>query len=269
MIKSIKSWLSRRGPHVDAQAFAQERGGGYCPVCSSDVDAFGPGPNGRPGARCPSCGALERHRFLAVLLKALASEVADARQILEVAPTPAVARLLRRESHANYVGLDLDPAADGRSVDVIGDLCAAPFASDSIDLAVCFHVFEHIPNDRAAMAELARILSPSGFAFVQVPWNRSSPTDEDPTAATEERLRRFGQADHVRLYGSDFEERLRMSGLHVSRITVGAVLNEEAITRMGLRGTVWVVTSGHGEVGEGSDALVAEIGARLGGRTTW
>jgi len=265
-MKSIKSWLSRRRSHVDAQAVDEQGGGGYCPVCSSDVDAFGPGPNGRPRARCPFCGALERHRFLAVLLKAMASEVGDARQILEVAPTPAVARLLRRESQAAYMGLDLDPAADGRSVDVIGDLCAAPFSSGSIDLAVCFHVFEHIPRDLQAMSELSRILSSTGFAFVQVPWNRSSPTDEDPTASSEERVRRFGQADHVRLYGSDFEERMRASGLFVSRIAVSAILSESAIEAMALRGIIWIVApEAGGFAGQAGDTLANLIRTRLGG----
>ena len=123
------------------------RGVSHCPVCIADVEVFGPGPNGRPGARCPSCGALERHRFLAVLLNALSPELAEARQILEVAPTPAVARLIRRRSHGNYLAFDIDPDADGRSVDVVGDFCATPFQTGSIDMAVCFHVFEHIPDD--------------------------------------------------------------------------------------------------------------------------
>lgn len=265
----LAKWgLIRRKPTSGHTSADHLRGVGHCPVCVTEVEEFGPGPNGRPGARCPSCGALERHRFLAVLLNALSPELAEAKQILEVAPTPSVSRLIRQRSHGLYLGLDIDPNADGRSVDVVGDLCAAPFPNGSIDMAVCFHVFEHIPNDRTAMGELARILSPSGFAFVQVPWNHSSATDEDPEASIEDRIRRFGQADHVRLYGSDFEERMHASGLHVSRIAVTKILPTNTIKELALRGTVWIVSPAGGafalRAGEHFEKVVR---ARLGGST--
>jgi hypothetical protein len=41
-------------------------------------------------------------------------------------------------------------------------------------------------------------------------------TDEDPTVISdEERIIRFGQADHVRYYGLDFSKRLKKAGFHV------------------------------------------------------
>ena len=81
---------------------------------------------------------------------------------------------------------------------------------------------------------------------MQVPWNPSSSTDEDPEASVEERIRRFGQEDHVRLYGSDFEERMQESGLYVSRTAVTGILPTDTIKDMALRGTVWIVSRAGG-----------------------
>lgn len=214
----------------------------YCPVCRNSAGEFSPGPNGRPGARCPSCGALERHRFLSLLLGALAPEIAAARNVLEIAPAAAVTRMLHEASAGHYVGMDIDPKADGRSVSVVGDLCSTPFASGAFDVAVCFHVLEHIPDDRAAMAELARIISPDGIAFLQVPWNRKALTEEDADASPEERRRRFGQADHVRRYGSDWEQRLKDSGLRVIALTAGRLFPPDLVRAAAVSGTIWLVS---------------------------
>jgi SAM-dependent methyltransferase len=186
---------------------------------------------------------LERHRFLAILLSAFETEIRRATTLLEVAPTPSVTRLLEAAGAGLYVGIDLDPTADGRNVQVIGDLCLAPFVDGAFDASVCFHVFEHIPDDRAAMSEYSRLLSPIGIGFVQAPWKPDQPTVEDPSASPEERRRRFGQADHVRMYGGDFEDRMRSAGLEPRRVLPEHVLSEMAIHTMGLtpRMPIWLV----------------------------
>lgn len=101
---------------------------------------------------------------------------------------------------------------------MVASLTSAPLADASVDLIYCSHVLEHIPDDRAAIREIGRLLSPSGVALIQVPWRPDEATDEDPRASVEERIIRFGQSDHVRFYGSDFEERLAIDGMVVRRV---------------------------------------------------
>ena len=62
------------------------------------------------------------------------------------------------------------------------------------------------------------MLAPEGFAIVLVPLDlERSETYEDPTITDPaERERAFWQADHLRLYGSDFPERLREAGFEVT-----------------------------------------------------
>src|SRR6266436_378656 len=59
------------------------------------------------------------------------------------------------------------PARD--DVDLNIDLTKIPFPNSTFNAIICNHVLEHIPNDRAAMAELFRVLKPNGWAILQVP----------------------------------------------------------------------------------------------------
>lgn len=228
-----------------------------CPVCGTVQERFAPGPGGRPDASCPSCRSLERHRFLALLLEGLGPAVTSARLAVEVAPTPVTTDLFRRLAPQRLLRLDFDPAADDRRVDVQASITDAPLRDGSVDLLVCYHVLEHVPDDAAAIAEIARVLSPGGLGLLQVPWRPDRATDEDPAAPEEERVRRFGQADHVRYYGADFDDRLAAGGLSFTRFTPYDVLGPElcALFRLIPSETVWAVRPAGGAPPRTSDGL--------------
>ena len=131
--------------------------------------------------------------------------------MLHLAPEPALDRPLRQVRGLTRITADLNRH------DVMArlDVTHLPCADDSFDVIYCSHVLEHVPDDLAAMAELQRVLRPGGWAILQVPILREF-TDEDPSVVTpEERLRRFGQRDHVRVYGRDYAKRLEVSGFQV------------------------------------------------------
>lgn len=201
-----------------------------CPVCRARPRAWLPGPGGRQNATCPQCGSLERHRFLALLLNRIAPVVTSSRLVVEVAPTPVVRRMMRKRVGRRYVGLDL--GLDRRRIDLFADLTRLPLADGAVDLMVVFHVLEHIPDDASAIREMSRTLGPSGLAIVQVPWRRTMPeTIEDPDAPPAVRAARFGQEDHVRYYGADFEARLHAGGLTTLRIEPAEALDVREVTR--------------------------------------
>jgi SAM-dependent methyltransferase len=180
---------------------------------------------------------------MTLFLGAFAAPAASSRILLDVAPSAQMSDLVRALNPAGYLAIDFDPGADGRLVDVAASLTDLPLPDACVGLMVCYHVLEHIPDDKAAMGEIARVLAADGVALVQVPW-RAGATDEDPSASPEERLRRFGQADHVRYYGDDFERRLEDAGLRVSRLVAADVTPDPLITLFGLDPgeVVWVCT---------------------------
>ena len=219
----------------------------YCSICHHVVRrGFLPGPGGRPDASCPRCRSLERHRFFALLLSVLEPVLDDLGTLLEIAPSPETSPILADLAPRRHVRLDL--GADNRLVDVLGSLTDLPLEESSVDLLVCYHVLEHIPDDRAAMREIARVLSPSGLGLLQVPYRAGTLTDEDPEAPVEERLRRFGQADHVRYYGDDFEDRLVESGLAIQRVSPRSMLGADMSTWLHLNPDelVWIVRPADG-----------------------
>lgn len=209
-----------------------------CAACGYDIEGFEPGPNGRPNARCPRCHALERHRMLLWLMRRHEYLFLPPARVLDVAPSQAVRNFLWPRLGDGYVTMDLM----AERVRVRADLTKLSFADDSFDVIICYHVLEHIPDDRAAIGELARVLKPGGIAFIQVPRSPDADTDEDPAAGVEERIRRFGQDDHVRQYGRDLESRLAAGGLIPRTQKPAALLSEHDIARFGLKTDeeVWI-----------------------------
>lgn len=150
-------------------------------------------------------------------------------RILELAPKACFTEFCLRQPGWTYVSSDLSsPTAMVR-----GDLRAMPFAAESFDVIVCFHVMEHIADDMPAFAEIGRLLKPDGVAILCVPL-RGPLTQEGAPEADWERL--YGQADHVRYYGLDIEDRMVAAGLSVHRIDTLEYFSPAQVERHALRG---------------------------------
>jgi SAM-dependent methyltransferase len=151
--------------------------------------------------------------------------------VLHVAPEEVVATCLEPLA-GEYVSVDIEP---GRAA-VQADLMALPFESERFDLIVCSHVLEHVPDDGAAMRELHRVLQPDGVALILTPVNYDqAATYEDPSTTDEaDRLARFSQSDHVRVFGRDLRQRLEAAGFTVT-VEDAAELGSETVRRYGLQ----------------------------------
>lgn len=172
----------------------------------------------KPDDECPICHASDRTRLVHLYTTHHSGFFADGNRVLHIAPEPGLAGRWSRSPKITYVPADLDRGRYGHLDGfIIADIQAAPFPDLSFDWIVCNHVLEHVPDDRKAMREIFRMLSPGGAAILQVPISLvRAVTDEDPTVScASERVRRFGQRDHVRLYARDYYERLREVGFNV------------------------------------------------------
>jgi len=130
--------------------------------------------------------------------------------MLHVAPERCLERQLRKSFDS--LSVDLEP---NRAM-VLMDIRGMHFLDASFEAIVCNHVLEHIPEDRKAIAELYRVLKPEGWASIQVPIEGEITQEDLTVTQPEERERLYGQADHVRQYGSDFKFRLEEAGFSVS-----------------------------------------------------
>jgi hypothetical protein len=82
------------------------------------------------------------------------------------------------------------------------------------------------------MREFHRVMRPDGWALLLVPITVDK-TFEDPSVTDPaERLKIFGQEDHVRCYGPDYVDRLEESGFRVQSIGAEDVLAAEVLKLM-------------------------------------
>jgi predicted SAM-dependent methyltransferase len=114
------------------------------------------------------------------------------------------------------------------------DIMDIRYPDQHFDVIYCSHVLEHVEDDRKAMREFHRVLRSDGWAILLVPITARE-TFEDPSITTpEERLKTFGQEDHVRRYGPDYADRLRDAGFRVEVTRAGDLVPGDEILRMRL-----------------------------------
>ena len=107
-----------------------------------------------------------------------ASQLAPGRRVLDAGCGVGYGTaMLARAGATEAVGVDVAPeavraAAANAPQDASfreADLRALPFADASFDLVVCFEVIEHVAEQDAVIAELARVLSPDGVLAISSP----------------------------------------------------------------------------------------------------
>lgn len=186
----------------------------HCPCCDGWFRCFLPaGRPARPDAACPRCGALERHRLLWLYLVERTALLTQPARVLYVAPEARLQVRLRGLPQLGYLSGDLEsPLAMTRM-----DLLALPCRDRTFDAVICSHVLEHVADVRRALAEIRRVLVPGGWAILQSPIDPARATTfEDASVTTpEQRERVFGQRDHVRIFGRDYEGLLAQAGFEV------------------------------------------------------
>ena len=227
--KAFVRWL--KTPFYSGSAFE-------CPVCGSGLKKFYPIYKSFPrklremgfvhpieqfetlnlaAYSCPSCDASDRERLYALFLRGRLAALAPGRQyrFIDFAPSLALSHWLRTFTNIEYRTADyFRPNVDDQV-----DISNMPlYADNSVDLFMCSHILEHVPDDRAAMRELFRILRPGGCGIVMVPLIVGvEDTQEDPAVNTPElRWKYHAQDDHLRLYGRrDLVARLTAAGFQV------------------------------------------------------
>jgi len=193
------------------------KGGSFprtCSVCSYVGRFQAAGRPRRLDARCPKCGSAERYRLLALWLDRHGGALRTAR-VLHFAPERGLAELLKARV-GSYQSADITP---GRA-DLVRNIEEIAEADASFDCVVCSHVLEHV-DDRKALAEVYRVLKPGGIALIMLPviegWSKTY--ENMAIVAPEDRMRHYGQSDHVRYYGADVRDRIRAAGFRLAEFT--------------------------------------------------
>lgn len=193
-------------------------------MVGSDVDHFS----------CPWCYShdRERHLFLFMQVTGIFSFITG-KCVLHFAPERHLSRFIEEAMPEVHIRCDLHPWTD----DIVqADLLDLPFPDRHFDLLIANHVLEHVGDDRRAVAEVARVLKPGGYAILQTPYSSvlERTWEDEGIASAQARFQAFGQEDHVRLYGKDIINRIAQQGLESRVQSHEELLGRYSAHRLGL-----------------------------------
>lgn len=118
----------------------------------------------RVRARSVSSGSVFSTLLIDAAIEGVATGTAE--RVLDVGCGQAPYRDLL--SPAAYLGVDRTPRVGGATV--LADAAVLPFASGHFDGLLCTEVIEHVPDERALSAELARVAAPGAVLVLSAPF---------------------------------------------------------------------------------------------------
>jgi Methyltransferase domain len=139
--------------------------GVICNVCRWQGDAF-TGPQHVELLQCPACGSNGRDRFLHWCFTSRVA-LTPALRIIECSPRLGEPYRAAMSTWFFYRTSDYDLRAHKGNLQL--DLQAIDLPDACLDVMLCAHVLEHVPDTDKALAELHRVLAPGGHLLLQVP----------------------------------------------------------------------------------------------------
>ncbi|MEM1120328.1 MAG: methyltransferase domain-containing protein [Bacteroidota bacterium] len=118
-------------------------------------------------------------------------------KILHFSPPLSLYQKLRQITTIQYVSSDYE---NEFVADQQYDLTDINLPDASVNLFIAYHVLEHIEQDSTAMRELFRITKNGGQGLIQTPFKSGEIYEDFSIRTPADRLRHFGQHDHVRIY---------------------------------------------------------------------
>jgi SAM-dependent methyltransferase len=177
-----------------------------CPICGKHLRKFVRLNNG--DLLCPNCGSISRNRRLWKILTS--GYLAREALVLDFSPSRCLYRTLCKYPSIHYISSDF---AGEFIADKQFDITQIELPDSALDIIICYHILEHIEDDKKAMKELYRILKKGGHCFIQTPFREGETYENEAIKSPEDRAKHFGQADHVRVYSvSGLQDRLAQCG---------------------------------------------------------
>lgn len=194
-------------------------------VVGSDADNF----------MCHFCGSNDRTRHLFMFFDKLSLwEKFKGASIIHIAPEKTLSNKIKSLQPARYVMGDLlNTNEEHQRVDVTD----MPFEDESMDILICNHVLEHVPDYKKALQEIRRVLCVDGFAILQTPYSKLLKKNFEEENINTDALRLFfyAQEDHVRFFSEkQFFQDLQDAGFELKIAKHSDLFSEEETIRYGV-----------------------------------
>ena len=189
--------------------------------------------NNEHAVRCPRCGA---NPVAMSMVEALLQRVPDigARTVYELSSRGPLFGYLHRHAGKLVFSEFFDDVPRGACNNGVPcqDVQDLTWPDQSFDLCTSTDVFEHVPDDTRAFAEIHRVLRPGGILVFTVPMKMLGETNERvaivenqvehllPAEFHDDHIRGLGQVLCFRNYGPDIVHRLKDQGFIDAEIVV-------------------------------------------------
>lgn len=204
-----------------------------CNCCNKTFRKFLPkGRQKRKNAVCPYCGSLERTRLLDLYLS---NEYEIHKQkktkLLHFAPEDCLSKKLST-LEIEYTDGDINPAVARNRIDIMD----IHYEDNYFDLIICAHVLAHVTDEKKAISELFRVLSPKGQALILtlIPRDLEQTIELNDKQLIDEKLFWYMDIDLLRLHGADFGNKLERQGFVVQKIDYRKKLSADVIVKNSL-----------------------------------
>jgi SAM-dependent methyltransferase len=212
--------LLRLQPWAPVTDEAVPDGGAWCVVCRWRGDSF-KGIEHSESAVCPRCRSIARDRFLHL---SLLQRVPYRRELRVLEMSPRLGRGYQRamRRRVDYITSDYDERWHRGKLKL--NLEKLDLPDGSIDVLLTAHVLEHVPDTDAALAEIFRVLRPSGNLLLQVPLLQTATAPPVEPEFHEDNSPVFWR------FGLDLTQRLRSQGF-TTTLLVTEELHHRVVTR--------------------------------------
>ena len=171
---------------------------------------------------CPYCGSVDKYRWLWYVIENHTNLLESSGRLLHFAPEAPIKDRINQFFSGEYLSGDIVPGRADYIVDMT-DIC---FGDQSFDYIIACNVTEHI-------TEVKRVIKPNGIIILSFPVAFDMVTYEDSSLSKDERIRNFGQEDHVRIYGIDYIKRFESYGFHVQSFLPRELMTKKEIRENG------------------------------------
>ncbi len=174
---------------------------------------------------CPNCGSAVRHRLLMATFEHSKDfgfqKIIEGKSVLHFAPEKLLRNLIKQHTKSYKTADFLTEGYFYGKLDFNIDISNMPTIADqSFDCVIACDVLEHVPNHIDGIKEVYRILKKGGHCIFTVPQQDNLKVTYEDFSITKagERKKAFGQFDHCRIYGDDFNSFLEKCGFKVTTI---------------------------------------------------
>jgi len=195
----------------------------------------------RENYKCPVCKSKDKERLVYYYIENYTNILTGKNTVLHFAPEFETKKRIKKNKKAIYYNGDLDEKKADMKVDIT-NIC---FKENTFDYIICNHVLEHVIDEKKAFEELKRVIKKDGKIILTVPVCISNDkTIEENLKTKEERMAKFCQEDHVRLYGNDITKRIKKYGFKVEEYDFYKKEGEELFEKYGMleNGIIYILT---------------------------